>query len=457
MGDPFDASTYPRNIEPIYRTFMPNEPVQLYSDKLGVSHEGGQFECDGSIRLGWLPRPSLDFMLPELPPEVRVDLLPASLTIKGTAKPLNAHVSGVSNWVRLPGQGSSANGIVDPSEVGAGGQLAYVVFHIPNFHYYWGEPIAYLSTGGATLARRRASVEAGEWKLTIDLVKYDGVDLQKALKACAGYGITHVGRIERVDGATFSASDALEILDAVSVFLSFCRGAWACCALPVGFDSCGGRVWEQWATPRAEQWRSVSSWFRHQDGSAMMGVFEGFLRLWMAETWRRPLRIACSWYVESNLLAGAIEGAMVLAHTALELLAWATLVQGRQMLSTDGFDRLPAADRLLLLVSLAGIPTRIPDSFSDLCTVAKAENWQTGPHAIAELRNAIVHPTKKHFDKLARVESHARFEAWTLALWYVELLILWLCEYQGDYSCRCVREGYSGADDVLPVPWAPAP
>ena len=55
-------------------------------------------------------------------------------------------------------------------------------------------------------------------------------------------------------------------------------------------------------------------------------------------------------------------------------------------------------------------------------------------------------------DALIVLYISVSYEAWSLALWYLELLLLLLFEYQGQYSNRLKRDVYRG-EEVERVPW----
>lgn len=63
-----------------------------------------------------------------------------------------------------------------------------------------------------------------EWQITIDPI-FEHFKYVKQLKRMQAFGITHVGKIERVSGCLFSLSEAEDILDALGWFLSFALGA----------------------------------------------------------------------------------------------------------------------------------------------------------------------------------------------------------------------------------------
>jgi hypothetical protein len=69
-------------------------------------------------------------------------------------------------------------------------------------------------------------------------------------------------------------------------------------------------------------------------------------------------------------------------------------------------------------------------------------------HAITEMRNSLVHPRQRQ--RLAATPVHARIDLQALALWYVELALLRLIDYRGEYANRL---GAKITGIVEKVPW----
>ncbi len=158
------------------------------------------------------------------------------------------------------------------------------------------------------------------------------------------------------------------------------------------------------------------------------------------------------WYIEANAQAGSVEGSIMLTHTAFELLAYSILVEHFHWLSADGFAKLGAAESMRLLFRWAGLPIDIPTELTNLSAIAKGNNWPDSPSAMTEIRNKLTHPTKKNRDAYKKYGVGAITDTWTLGLWYLELCLLRLFEYNGTYGSRLKKMRYSGA--VEPVPWA---
>ncbi len=159
------------------------------------------------------------------------------------------------------------------------------------------------------------------------------------------------------------------------------------------------------------------------------------------------IEIAIHWHVEANAQAGSIEGSIVLTQAAFELLASALPVRQHAGIAEKRFDKLPAGERAVHLFGWAGIPTSLPAEFKDLTAVAKNAAKKDAPSAMAAIRNTITHPTPKNRRKFSKHTDQARYEAWVMSLWYLELCLLRVFEYQGRYRNRC-----SGKVEL--VPWA---
>jgi len=119
-------------------------------------------------------------------------------------------------------------------------------------------------------------------------------------------------------------------------------------------------------------------------------------------------------------------------------------VVDRRTLSRERFRKLTAAHHIRLLVESCGIPTGIPPGLCDLEAKAKELKWKDGPEALAAVRNLLVHPDRR--------KDLPYYDAWRLAEWYVELALLGVLCFSGEYSNRTKAQRWVGA--VEPVPWA---
>ena len=126
----------------------------------------------------------------------------------------------------------------------------------------------------------------------------------------------------------------------------------------------------------------------------------------------------------------------------MERLSYEYCVCERALVSKGGFEKLPAADRYRLLLSSLDIPITMPNAAKSLGAASRGENWTDSPQALTEIRNNLVHAGRRG----TKLDGDGYVEAWLLATWLLELTILALCDFKGEYWNRVnsVKE---------PVPW----
>jgi hypothetical protein len=456
QANPFD--TIPIGLQPIYSSPEVNQAVGLYAGPLQLKQDDLEVTGTGVVQLEWLPRPRFWFHLhPGDVAEKRVGLSPrwvsiakAVLRLVATSQEVEVQVTRIRVVSRDAKEGPSISGVLESVNLGSERGISSLVFHVVNFRDYHGSRVRdepFTSTWDG-----RAIVEAGLWRVTLDKVRFASPVFEE-LKQVSGYAITHVGKLERVDGGEFNVEESDKIMEALFRYLSFCRGFWVGPMLSIGIDASNNRVFEQWRAVKLERWRHLDSWFSDFCTDGLVGGFPGFLKRWQDETWNEPLLLALHWYGEANMSAGGVEGSVILAQAAFEVLAWTLLVEDKQVLSEDGFQKIPAMDKLRLLIADCGMRLGIPASLPLLTDIAKAENWKDGPQALTEFRNALVHSNPKKRKKVLGAGTDLGHEAWELSLWYLELVLLRLFGYQGKYANRLVREGFRG-NEVEAVPWA---
>lgn len=432
-------------LKPVYTTPQANSRILLREGIVQLHCNDDRFKGRGTIYVDWSPSPRVCFEL-KLDEVIRIDLGPAKLELPAEwpNELIDVEVRSTSLWSAQ--QSTPASGVIEGWKRKRDAAVQNIVFHVPNFRDYRGEPIR----DGLSAWTGRAALRFDKWKIDIDSLRQDG--LSKELKATGGFGITHVGCLAQQDGGLFSPADAEDCLDCLGWFLSFCNGRWTAPILHVGCDRDSTFVSHEWTMPRISPYRVVRSWFSDLRRNVLSEVYPGFAARWSNETWSQTLRSAIYWYVLANAPGVAIENGVILAHVAFESLGWTLFVEDTKSLSSDGYNRLAGADKLRLLLNQCRIPIDVPSELPSLRTAAKAENWIDGPGSLAAVRNAYVHPSKKNRDRLSRAGNEAEYQAWVLSMYYLELLLLYLSDYQGEFSSRLIGGVFTG-QEVGEVPW----
>lgn len=450
----------PDAIKPEYITPHINDEIILYDGLIKLSQGDIQAEGQGFIKVEWHPKHRISFNL-QIGNESALFSILDSVNLEISDFP---KVEGHVNNINCGSQGYFIQGYIDKllsSEVA--GSLNHIICHVVNFPNCIGTQRAVLREEDKLSTVQRHSLEADVWKLTLDGLPTTAENI-KTLKTEGGFAITHVAKLERIDGCCFSSTDAESFIDQCSHYLSFARGYRIGIVLFAGYDVNAEKNWMSWQASTCQPWDGTSSWLPLHTGEALENAFPGFIDLF--NKWGDVLPIVINSYLESNANGRFLEHSIVLSQIALEMLSWTHLVKMKRTLSESGYERLWASDKFRLLLDSLGIPLLIPTErlpfretdeqrcnitlLPDLVALASSMQWADGPHALTDLRNAIVHPKK--IQKVTDASFDALFQGRYLGLWYVELVILALSQYEGCYSNRLFLGKHEGEYDK--VPWA---
>jgi hypothetical protein len=441
-----------------YRQEQPNDPIELAAEPVTFNLGGDFCSGDASIRIRFQPTERLEFVYPvsrlslqQVFQLMSVDKSHAKLQFLRRGKTIDTHWSSVGGEndtiVFVPS--TSGMTVTTPAV-----DIDHAVFHLLNFpEFRSSEDYILCHTAGCTTQSiycGRMRLEAEGWRITICA---DGTtsDMTEKLRQIGGFALTHIGKIERTDGTQFSSASLESILECLWYFLSFSLGRWTSAALPIGFNSAGDRVFEEWGLRRISSggWTGGLSLFEPLQAQILSETWPGFCRLWNDANWSRSLRSAIYWYLGAADRGTGIgvDTGIILGQTALEGLAWTHCVVSRRMVSPNAFKPrgLSAADKFRLLATSLQIPTEIPVSLSRPIA-PRGHRWDDGLDAITSIRNSIVHGDAAH-----PLPDGAEVDAWKLVLWLIEMALLRLCNYNGRYSNRLVHK-WAGQTEL--VPWA---
>lgn len=427
-----------RDNYPCYTTPKINERIDLYEGPFHLTLKGMDYPGEGTIVLEWLPQPRTRFVLRSEQRGNPLGFENALLEIPTGLQPVEARIRKKSLSLTDISPKTEFHGSIDKGlEIGNGRELTDVLVHIPNFHDFFPSP---------------ATVSVDGWNVELERLPYIDEQFYGNLRESGGFALTHIGFLCRTDGQSFTVAEIQSILEPLRLYLWFCLGRRTGPILPCGFNTSDKPVWQEWASWNIDRFKASRNWFVSASSNWFSTSFPGFLNCWQIEESRESLKFILHWYVESNQLAGGLEGGIILAQAALELLSWTILVQDKKILSDDGFSKLAATDKIRLLVGTIGIPLNIPTFLQDLSALAKGLNWRDGPQAVGETRNALVHPNPDKRKKITQSSRIVTYECWSLSLWYVELTLLWWFGYAGSYSNRLIRGVFRG-EEIQYVPW----
>lgn len=258
------------------------------------------------------------------------------------------------------------------------------------------------------------------------------------LNTFGGQAITHVASIERADGADVTIDELQFIVDRLQDFLSYATGQRPKGCLPFGYDANETPIWEMWYGCGASYWSPSANWRMDHVKGNESALFPGYLQKCTDQGWSEPIEIAIDWYVQSK--TRGIDTALVLGQSALDLLA-NTLFESGSHGDIERFDRECAADKLRWLLEQLRIPAAIPPQLQALLAFRypDGKQFEDGPHAITELRNAIAHPKRANREKWGTKADDLRADAATLVLFILEHALLRLFGFHGLASAHATH------------------
>lgn len=425
----------------------PNQPVIIVKDKALLMDTDMSVLLDGDVevRLDLLPNPHIHMHFTNqkhLTDIEQVKLLKSLEAVEFFIKlgSNEREFKVYSKRVSLSNEGSSLI-LASYSEpiIGFGDnttEIHHIVFHLFNFKDILGMSSTIEErteeTGRAFYRIHHVNLKTDNWVIELRSVVESGRNFKK-LENEGGYGLTHIGCLKKIDDKTFSGREAEEMLADLGLFFSFAKGVFCKPICAVGFDSFNNRVWESWSSPK-KSWSNPTSWFNKFHPEQLENLFSGFIDRLTDTDLGKSFRESIYWYLNANDPNQAAETRIILTQCALELLSFVYLTQKLKSITVKEFKRNAAAKNYRLFFSSLKIPVDISNNYPELKVVAKKFDWGLdAPHAITEVRNALIHPDKKTYGEF---EAAVVVETLNLSLWFLELSILRLCGYSEPYNNR---------------------
>lgn len=298
----------------------------------------------------------------------------------------------------------------------------------------------------------RTEASGDGWTVTLDSDAEMDADAWRELEDRGGRRFTHIGRLIRADGSTFTGQEAFEVLARLRLGLNLALGRRTTCALPVGW--LGAKpMWSRWRSSPVDAWRSVSHWL---DGTACCQQVAEVVSLTLAFTAdsasREALKHAVSYYVAANVDVD-VELSVAVPLSGLQLLSYFRFVTERGSHSHGKWKTLSPEAQLRLLLDDTEIETSVPAHFGHLVS-AQARLARNAPARDAlglavKMRNVVTHPTRDHPSHFCVYEWA---EAGMLTRYWLCLALLNTVGYQGQLAAGPPAQPRR-MGQLQPVPW----
>ncbi|USG64398.1 hypothetical protein NDK47_19920 [Brevibacillus ruminantium] len=439
----FDLEESPSPLQSNFLRYQVNEDIVIYKGYCYITIEPFLIPFLGEIKIKWLPVPRLDFW-GEL-----VDNSDVIFLKERTSGYVLTDCGHLGNIGTITTEYNKRKDIISIFGSLQENQLqkdvievTCLIFCVVNCKDTGREFLK--STNGEYIYRGRSYFELGDWNVTLD-VREDREHYYKILNATVGYGITHIGKLEKKDGSKFTIEECESLLGALQWLLSFisCRNV-AICNFK-GITNSVDLIWEKYFIPSISGYRNAVTSFPID--MKLECMLEPLHKKLLDPIWKQALPMIFKWYLESQS-ADHIDNKIISVQPALEMIAWTYLVIDKGKIKQDTFSReLRASDKIRLLLKEIGIELQIPE-LEDFKILRRW--YKDGVHLYTDVRNNIIHPINNK--KINSLSDSQKNNILLLGRQYLELCILFLLQYDGKYFNRLNKK--YGPKSYEYVPWS---
>ncbi len=426
-------------IESLYKDNLINEELIIYSGKFCI-YTDIQIKCDGIIYYKITDPVAINFKADVFQYEDLLDKLDeqsldnVKLEITGY-KLIDAEIVSFSNG-RIKGY---VNDLLMKSKDST---VDYIQFDIVNMDKIPGKLVNY----GELVYAGRIEFSINEFNIVIDKSYDYNKELHGELVSKNACIITHTGRIYKNDFEAFKTKNIDGLIHRIATAMSFACGRYINIPYAYGYRK-NKNTYRAWYRMLSSDYRFVFKW---TTTIANCHNFEKYLSIMCKKLendyYNDAITSIIDWYIEA--LNGLNMGNNIISiQTALEMLSYVVLVEEEEFFSQSEYDSHIASHNIRSLLKKCKIDYSIPDGdcFSDEIK----ESFDDGVDLITYCRNSVVHPSKKKRNVDLEFE-----EIWSVILLgvnYIELCILYIINYRGEYTNR-FKDFYFG--DIEIVPWA---
>src|SRR5690606_22572646 len=450
-------ASLPVRLEPTINMEKPNAPISIYKGLISIIHGEKSIECTIDIAFTWFPRRGVEFTIEDHRPE----LYHLFYRYMDDPSLIKFQITGLEFGQLLCRNILDENGkyfitgLIKPPVVQYKlSRRCYnaekVEFHLFNFSDIIGNLVRKIDSRGISSARLVFPME--NFEILVDSVLNSFTHLAQTANY-GGYGLTHVGRLISKANKTIDQAVADNILQHFSLFSSFLAGRRIYTFFKTRKEA-DENIWTEYSNYSQDPYSYAPSWLPQQFDEKIGYIWEKFYRLCQDDYNRESLYLVIHWYLSANKGSGGLEGSIILLQNAFELLFRWIAVEQNKMVSDEGGDTLRASDKIRMLLYLINRGTDLPiqyqEQFRNLIKLDRS--LIDFPYLFTEIRNSYVHSNRKKRKKISRLPTAYLDTILTCGLYYVELLILYLLEYEGKVAQRIPSNKWRGGNEAF-VPW----
>lgn len=444
----------PEIIDSPIKMSEPNEQIIIYSGQFEIKQDANNCKVNGQIFYNWLPNAG-----PHFSGNISIENLKMLDTIENKER-FNIIVDGLQfgeGIITLSQIKNSTNDIyveglvIGPAILGDKTiAVSSVLFSIPNLRDLIGLPVQKTTETNITCSLGRFIFENDEYVITIDK-SYKFKEQKSLLNSKGGCLILYAGELKSKKQSII-LEEVMDTFHCLNKFLSFLNGRRTAALFTHGYHK-NSLVWSDYSRYIVDNFKSVQTWPQMHSIDGLNELWKEFSKIWKDENDKYFLSSVIHWYVEANGNSGFIEGSIIMAQTALELIYNWWLIENKKLIIGKDTDNISTSNKLRLLLSQLNIPYSPPTSFAHLQTLIKNnQDINDAPEAFVQIRNAIVHSQEEKRKKLSNIHALTKLEALQTSLWYIEMSLLSIFKFKGMYLNRCSGEKWNAMAEEY-VPW----
>lgn len=290
----------------------------------------------------------------------------------------------------------------------------------------------------------------------IQLFKHiDFSNKSKELKWNGSYQALYTGLLNPINSnASLTYEGTQEIFTCLFLFLSFLNGRRCSPIFRKGIFE-DEVVWSDFTPYHVDKFKSATNWPPQIDTSEIESLWKNFSEMYRDPDTKDFLEVAIHTYIRANgHIAFAFEGISMIANT-LELLFNVLVVEKKKIIAGKDVENLQASNKIRLLLSQVGLGNEIPSKLTGMIAYkasTKEFREMDGPEFFTQIRNSIVHGQADKRKKLSQIPETVLREVVDMSIWYVEVILLNILNYQGKYQNRTLKAEWAGQGEEL-MPW----
>lgn len=454
------VATLPVRIVPTIQMDQPNAPLEIYKGEVNILYDQDKsLQCLIKISFHWFPKRGLEFMIEDH----RLGVSQLFASQMEDINSLKFQIDGfeigciLTSNIQTQDKKHIIKGLINPPFIKFFSDDRELLgdkfnFHIFNFIDIVGSNIRPSKEVNGSICGR-LNFSTNQFEIILDCIPSKIHDWS-VIKSKGGFGLTHVGELRFIDYSIANAKRAELILSNFGIFLSFLAGRQITPFFTTG--SVENEIkWIEYNNRQQEPYHSYyDSWLPQQFDLKIGALWKEFYELCLDDYNKNTLYLIIHWYLSANKRSGGLEGSIILLQNAFELLFRWIIIEEKKIISSEGSDDLRASDKIRMLLYIINCSTQLPDhyqkQFEDI--IKKNRELRDFPYLFTDIRNSYVHSNRKKREKIDRLPAQYLDVVLTCGLYYVELLLLKVLNYDGIIAQRISTNKFRGGNETI-VPW----